>query len=381
MSPLAQTLRIPKDLLPADGRFGCGPALIRPASIEAITTSGIMGTSHRQAPVKDLVGRIREGLTELFTAPDHRVVLGNGGSTTFWAIATACLVRKRSAHAVFGEFGSKFAQETTNAPFLDSPFIAEGATGTLAVLDKAVEGVDAYAWPQQETSTGVVSPVRRVPDTHDALTLVDATSIAGSVQVDVSQTDAYYFAPQKALGSDGGLWVALMSPAAIERAEELCAAKATPDNPQGRWIPAILDLKQAIDNSVKNQTLNTPALATLIMLEDQIRWLLDNGGLPFAQARVEESSQAIYHWAASRSWANPYVANPDWRSPVVCTIDLDEDVSATAVLDVLRANGIVDLGAYRNLGRNQLRIGVFPNTDPQDAAALIACVDWVVQRL
>ena len=370
------TIQIPADLLPADGRFGCGPSKVRPEALQALATdgAGIMGTSHRQAPVKDLVAQVREGLGELFSLPDgYEVVLGNGGSTAFWDVATLGLVRRRSAHGTYGEFSAKFASAVAEAPFLEEPVVARAAPGSLA-LPEAQPGVDAYAWAHNETSTGVMAPVVRPAGADDdALVLVDATSGAGGLPVDVSQADAYYFAPQKSFAADGGLWIALMSPAALARVAEIKAS--------GRWIPGFLDLSTAVDNSSKDQTYNTPAVATLFLLADQVRWMLGLGGLDGAVARSRDSSERLYGWAEKSPYATPFVPDPAHRSLVVGTVDLDESVDAAAVARTLRANGVVDVEPYRKLGRNQLRVGMFPAVDPDDVSALTACIDHVVERL
>jgi phosphoserine aminotransferase len=333
-----------------------------------------MGTSHRQAPVKNLVGRVREGVAELFGLPEgHEVVLGNGGATAFWDVATFGLIRERSQHLSFGEFSSKFAKAAQQAPFLADPTVIESPAGTCP-QPRAEDGVDAYAWAQNETSTGVMAPVRRVEGADpDALVLVDATSGAGGLPVDLGQVDAYYFAPQKCLASDGGLYVAILSPAALDRAAEITAS--------GRWIPAFLDLSTAIDNSTKNQTYNTPALATLFLVAEQLDWLNGQGGLDFAVSRTTDSASRLYAWAEKTSYTTPYVADPDERSLVVGTIDFADEVDASVVAETLRANGIVDVEPYRKLGRNQLRVAMFPAIDPVDVEALTACVDHVVERL
>ncbi|WP_432492811.1 phosphoserine transaminase [Kineococcus auxinigenes] len=376
----APEIRIPAELLPADGRFGSGPSKVRPEQVEALLRAGrtVLGTSHRQEPVKSLVRRVREGLAQLFSLPDgYEVVLGNGGSTAFWDVAALCLVRERSQHLVLGEFSSKFAAVTAGAPFLAEPVVVRGEPGTLPPLGEVADGVDAVAWPHNETSTGVMAPVRRpagpAPADGGPLVLVDATSGAGGLAVDVSQTDAYYFAPQKSFASDGGLWIALLSPAALARTEELGAS--------GRWVPPSLDLRTAVENSRKDQTYNTPAVATLVMLAEQVEWLLGNGGLTWAAQRTAESAAIVYGWAAEREWAAPFVADPAARSAVVATIDLDPAVDSARVQDVLRRNGIVDVFPYRSLGRNQLRIGLFPAVEPEDARALTACVDHVAERI
>src|SRR5690606_29486922 len=454
---MTSTVQIPTDLLPADGRFGCGPSKVRPSHAAALAAVAetLLGTSHRQAPVRSLVRRVREGVADLLGAPDgYEVVLGNGGSTAFWDAAAFGLVRERAAHAAFGEFGHKFATVTRRAPFLADPHVETAEPGSLAVLGPVegvdlyawpqnetstgvvspvervadgdalvcvdatsaaggvevdlsqtdvyyfapqksfgsdgglwfarsaepgslavlgpVEGVDLYAWPQNETSTGVVSPVERVAD-GDALVCVDATSAAGGVEVDLSQTDVYYFAPQKSFGSDGGLWFAVMSPAALARVEEIATS--------GRWVPEFLSLSAAVENSRKDQTLNTPAIATLVLMAEQIDWMRDQGGLPWAAARSAVSAEILYAWATEREWATPFVAVPEHRSPVAGTVVLAEGVAAARVAAVLRENGVVDGEPYRKLGRNQRRVGMFPAIDPEDVRALTACVDHVVAAL
>ncbi|WP_432511246.1 phosphoserine transaminase [Kineococcus sp. SYSU DK001] len=373
-------LRIPTHLLPADGRFGSGPSKVRPEQVAALAAAGrsVLGTSHRQAPVKDVVRRVRTGLAELFSLPDgYEVVLGNGGSTTFWDVATLGLVRERSQHLVLGEFSAKFAAAAAAAPFLAEPVVVRGEPGTLPRLGEVGDGVDVVAWPHNETSTGVMAPVARPagPGPHEGgpLVVVDATSAAGGLPVDIAQTDAYYFAPQKAFASDGGLWIAVLSPAALDRVREIGAT--------GRWTPASLDLQIAVDNSRKDQTYNTPAVATLVLLAEQIEWILARGGLDWATARTAASSQVLYDWAGARDWATPFVTEPQARSHVVATIDLDASIDSTALLDVLRRNGIVDVFPYRSLGRNQIRVGVFPAVEPDDVRALTACVDHVVDAL
>jgi phosphoserine aminotransferase len=370
------SIEIPAGLLPADGRFGCGPSKVRPEALQALATdgAGLMGTSHRQAPVKGLVRQVREGLAELFGLPEgYQVVLGNGGSTAFWDVAAFGLIRRRSAHGTYGEFSAKFASGVAEAPFLEEPVVVTGRPGTLA-LPEGQPGVDAYAWAHNETSTGVMAPVVRPSGADDdALVLVDATSGAGGLPVDVTQADAYYFAPQKSFASDGGLWIALMSPAALERVAEIKAS--------GRWIPGFLDLSTAVDNSTKDQTYNTPAVATLFLLADQVRWMLGLGGLSGAVARTQDSSGRLYGWAEKSPYATPFVADPSQRSLVVGTVDFDEAVDAAQVAKVLRANGVVDVEPYRKLGRNQLRVGMFPAVDPDDVSALTACIDHVVERL
>ncbi len=368
-------MKIPRHLLPADGRFGSGPSKVRTEALEALAATGgsLLGTSHRQAPVRQLVGSIREGLGDLFALPDgYEVVLGLGGSHAFFDAATFGLVERRSQHLVHGEFTRKFATAVAAAPFLDDPQVLESDPSTHP-LPHGEPGVDVYAWAHNETSTGVMVPVERVDDADDdALVLVDATSGAGGLPVDVSQTDVYYFAPQKGFASDGGLWVALMSPAAIARAERIKAS--------GRHVPGFLDLTTAIDNSRKDQTYNTPALATLFLMDHQIRWINEQGGLDWAVSRTAESSSRLYGWAEQASYASPFVTAPAERSLVVGTIDLD-GVDQAAVTAALRENGVVDVDSYRGLGRNQLRIAMFPAIDPDDVSALTACIDHVVERL
>ncbi|MDT3768013.1 phosphoserine transaminase [Gleimia hominis] len=364
---------IPPHLLPADGRFGAGPSKVRAESIAQIGACGLMGTSHRQAPVRSLVAQIREMVRDLFALPaDYEVVLGNGGATAFWAVACTSLIRRRSVFATFGEFGFKFYDEARRTPFLDVPARFDAPAGQLATVEP-VEGADVYAWPHHETSTGVLAPVRRPVGAEGALVLVDATSVAGAVVVDVGQTDAYYFSPQKAFGSDGGLWVAALSPAAIERAAQL-------ERLTDRWMPQFLNLNLAVRNARKDQTVNTPALATLVMLHAQLEWMLDAGGLQACFQRVKTSTDAIYEWAQNRPFTTPFVADEALRSPVVATIDF-EGVDAAQVARVLRANGVVDVEPYRKLGRNQLRISTFPAVDPADVTALLKCIDWVVDNV
>jgi phosphoserine aminotransferase len=367
---------IPASLKPADGRFGSGPSKVRLEALDALAATGssLLGTSHRQAPVKNVVARVRDGVSALFDLPEgHEVVLGNGGATAFWDIATFGLIRERSQHLSFGEFSSKFAKAAAQAPFLADPTVVDSPTGTRPT-PAAEAGVDAYAWAHNETSTGVMAPVRRVPGADEgALLLVDATSGAGGLPVDISQVDAYYFAPQKSFGSDGGLWVAVLSPLALERAAEIAASD--------RFIPAFFDLPTAIDNSAKNQTYNTPSVATLFLMAEQLDWLNGQGGLDFAVSRTTDSSTRLYTWAEKTTYTTPYVAEPDERSLVVGTIDFDDEVDAAAVAATLRANGIVDVEPYRKLGRNQLRVAMFPAVDPADVEALTACVDHVVERL
>jgi len=365
-------LEIPRNLLPVDGRFGCGPSKVRPEQIAHLQAhAGLLGTSHRQAPVKDLVGRVRSGLADLFALPDgYEVLLGNGGSTAFWDMAAFSLIEKRSENLAFGEFGAKFAAAAA-APFLEAPHVIQVPGGQRADVE-VLEGIDLYAWTHNETSTGVMAPVTRVHGDPGALTVIDATSAAGGVMIDVGQADVYYFAPQKNFASDGGLWFALASPAAIERIERIAAS--------GRWIPEILSLKNAVDNSRLDQTLNTPALATLLLLESQLEWMNDSGGLAWADARTKESSGLLYDWAEASPVATPFVTEVDARSQVVATIDFDESVDAAAIAKTLRANGVVDTEPYRKLGRNQLRIATFTAIEPDDVRALIATIDWVLQN-
>ncbi len=369
-------IRIPTSLLPADGRFGCGPSKVRPEAVSALAAAapGFLGTSHRQAGVRSVVGRLRKGLSTLFDLPDgYEVVLGNGGATCFWDVATFCLVGRRSQHLVFGEFSSKFAAAAGAAPHLDAPEVIESSPGTHP-LPEARADVDLYALTHNETSTGVAMPIAR-PEAAPAgsLVAVDATSAAGGLRVDAGQTDAYYFAPQKCFASDGGLWVALLSPAAVDRVENLHRA--------GRWVPASLDLHIALENSRLDQTYNTPALATLFLFADQVEWMLANGGLEWAASRCDRSAEYLYGWAESSPYASPFVAKPAERSHVVGTIDLDASIDATAVTKALRANGILDTEPYRKLGRNQLRLAMFPAIDPEDVAALTRCVDHVIAAL
>ncbi|GAB3588350.1 phosphoserine transaminase [Calidifontibacter terrae] len=369
-----QPPQIPRHLLPGDGRFGSGPSKVRPAQLSALVADGVsvMGTSHRQRPVLDLVGEVREGIAQLYSLPpDYEVIIGLGGSTTFWDVAALGLVEQRSQHAVFGEFSSKFATVTTKAPFLQDPDLRNAAPGSVADL-QPVDGVDLYATAHNETSTGASVPVSRVP-ADGALTVVDGTSAAGGITLDVSATDAYYFAPQKSFASDGGLWIALLSPAAIERAGRISASD--------RWIPDSLSLQLAIENSRKNQTLNTPALATLILLREQLRWMLDQGGLAWCAQRTADSSTRLYDWAQHNPYATPFISDPAHRSQVVGTIDLDDRIDAAAVAATLRANGVVDTEPYRKLGRNQLRIGMYPAVEPADVTALTQCIDFVVDAL
>ncbi|MFD5226667.1 phosphoserine transaminase [Microbacterium sp. NPDC058342] len=365
-------IEIPRELLPVDGRFGCGPSKVRPAQVEALASVGssLLGTSHRQAPVKNLVASVRARISDLFRLPDgYEIILGNGGSTAFWDAAAFGLIERRSQHLTFGEFGGKFAKAAA-APWLTAPDVREAPAGSLSAPE-VVEGVDVYAWPHNETSTGVAAPVRRVA-ADGALTVIDATSAAGGIDFDVNEADVYYFAPQKNLGSDGGLWFAAVSPAAVERIERIAAS--------GRYIPEFLSLKNALDNSRLEQTLNTPALTTLHLLDSQLEWMLASGGLSWAAARTAESSGLLYDWAAASEVATPFVADAAHRSPVVATIDFDDSVDAAALAKTLRANGVVDTEPYRKLGRNQLRVATFVSIEPDDVRRLIASIDYVLER-
>ena len=383
LGTMTNTVTIPSKLLPEDGRFGSGPSKIRPEQIQALDDGArhLLGTSHRQTPIKQIVASIREGLSEFFQVPDgYEIVLGHGGASAFWAIACASLITRKAAFGTYGSFSTKFAKSAQSAPFLEEPEIFAGQPGTYR-LPELTEYVDAYCWAHNETSTGVSAPVRRITGSKErgALTLIDATSAAGALPVDISQTDAYYFSPQKAFGSDGGLWVAVLSPAAIERAYGIAKSVDLPG--VRRWIPPFLSLTSAIENSRKDQTLNTPAVATLVMMENQIRWLNDNGGLAWASTRCAKSASLLYTWAEHSDYASPFVADKAARSNAVVTIDLDESINASQVVAALRENGIVDTNGYRKLGRNQLRVGVFPSVEPADVTALIHCIDYVVEHL
>ena len=372
---VSNDIKIPDNIKPKDGRFGCGPSKIRPEALSALIQSGasILGTSHRQKPVKNVVHNVREGLTSLFSLPEgYEVILGNGGSTAFWDIATFGLIEKRSQHLVFGEFSSKFAIAAAEAPFLGEPTVIKSEPGTHPVA-VAEAGIDTYALTHNETSTGVSMPIIRPAGTEGAIVLVDATSAAGGLSVDMKQCDTYYFAPQKSFASDGGLWIAIMSPAAIARAEKIKADK--------RWVPAFFDLGIAIENSRLDQTYNTPALATIILLAEQIEWMNSNGGLSFAAGRSAQSASKLYTWAEKTSYTTPFVTDPAMRSNVVGTINFDDSIDATKVAAALRANGIVDTEPYRKLGKNQLRIGMFPAVEPSDIDALTASIDFVVAAL
>ncbi|MFD0307478.1 phosphoserine transaminase [Streptomyces sp. NPDC127119] len=369
-------IQIPADLKPADGRFGAGPSKVRTESLSALAATGtsLMGTSHRQAPVKNLVGKVREGVSNLFSLPEgYEVVLGNGGSTAFWDVATHGLIENKSQHLTFGEFSSKFAKAAKLAPWLADPDVITSEPGTHPEA-VAQSGVDVYALTHNETSTGVAAPIKRVANADDgSLVLVDATSGAGGLPVDIAETDVYYFAPQKSFAADGGLWIGIFSPAAIERAERIHAS--------GRHVPEFFSLPTAIDNSRKNQTYNTPALATLFLLNDQLEWINGQGGLDWSVGRTAASSQTLYGWAEDVKYANPFVTDPAKRSQVIGTIDFSDDVDASAVAKVLRANGIVDTEPYRKLGRNQLRVAMFPAIDPSDVEALTKCIDYVIEKL
>jgi phosphoserine aminotransferase len=377
MSQTETVLQIPDALKPADGRFGSGPSRVRPEQLAQLAGEGaaIMGTSHRQAPVKRVVGRVRSGLRELFALPEgYEIVLGNGGTTAFWDAAACGLVRERALHLTFGEFSSKFAACTRGAPFLADPIVIDADPGD-APAPRADPAADVIAWAQNETSTGVMVPVVRPADSDGSLVLIDATSGAGGLPVEVSEADAYYFAPQKGFASDGGLWLAVLSPAALERIGQIEA-----DPGAGRWIPDFLSLTIALENSVKDQTYNTPAIATLLLLADQLDWMLEQGGLSRMVARTTDSSGHLYSWASKHEHAEPFVADPAKRSLVVGTIDFDSSVDAAELAATLRANGILDVEPYRKLGRNQLRVAMFPATDPSDVKALTACIDWVLER-
>lgn len=373
--PSTTTAQIPADLKPADGRFGCGPSKVRPEALAKLATQAkLMGTSHRQAPVRDLVARVRSGLSRLFSLPDgYEIVLGNGGTTAFWDAACAWLVRERALHLAYGEFSSKFAKATAGAPFLADPIVVEADPGD-APAPAADDAADAIAWAHNETSTGVMVPVQRPQGSGGALVLIDATSGAGGLPLDASQADVYYFAPQKAFGADGGLWLAALSPAAVTRIGEL-------DGATDRWQPGFLSLQTALENSRKEQTYNTPALATMVLLADQVEWMLAGGGLDWCVERTTSSSGHLYGWAEASEYASPFVSDPAKRSLVVGTVDFDESIDASVIAATLRANGIVDIEPYRKLGRNQLRVGMFPAVETADVEALTACIDWVVENV
>ncbi|MDL9948459.1 phosphoserine transaminase [Gordonia sp. ABSL11-1] len=373
-------ITIPADLLPSDGRFGCGPSKVRPEQLQSLVDTGasVFGTSHRQAPVKNVVGSIRAGLAELFALPEgYEVVLSNGGTTAFWDAAAFGLIKQRSLHLTYGEFSSKFATVAKKAPFLDSPSVISTDPGTApdpaALTADDFGGIDLIAWAQNETSTGVSVPVTRPAGSDDALVAIDATSGAGGLPVEVGDSDVYYFAPQKCFASDGGIWIALMSPRALERISQIAETD--------RWCPEFLSLPTAVDNSSKNQTYNTPAVASLLLLDNQIQWMLGQGGLDWCVSRTADSSSRLYQWAEASEFATPFVTDPAHRSQVVGTIDFDDDVDAAAVAKALRANGVVDTEPYRKLGRNQLRVGMFPAIDPDDVSKLTECIDFVVDKL
>lgn len=377
------TITIPPSMLPEDGRFGSGPSKIRPEQVQALDAGAatVLGTSHRQSTIKQIVGSIRTGLAEFLRIPDdYEIVLGNGGATAFWDMACASLITRRAAFGVYGSFSAKFADSAAAAPFLEDPVVYRCEPGGCR-LPEYTEYVDAYCWAHNETSTGVAAPVHRIAGSLEqgALTIVDATSAAGALPVDISQTDVYYFSPQKAFGSDGGLWIAALSPAAIDRAYDI--EQSTSLEGVLRWIPPFLSLKSAIENSRKDQTLNTPAIATLIMLNEQLQWLNNNGGMAWATARCAKNASLLYQWAEQSDYAHPFVADPALRSNSVVTIDLDDRINATQVTAALRENGILDTSGYRKLGRNQLRVGVFPSVEPADVATLTNCVDYVVGQL
>jgi len=372
---VTQTPAIPTDLLPRDGRFGSGPSKVPGSLLTSFAERGfaVMGTSHRQPPVKSLVGRIRSGLTQLFELPaGYQVVLGNGGSTAFWDAAAFGLIRDKAQHLTFGEFSSKFAAVTRGAPFLAEPTVRAAEPGS-AIPAVYEPGIDAYAWPHNETSTGVMVEVRRVEDADDALHLIDGTSAAAGIGVEISETDAYYFAPQKGFAGEGGLWLAFLSPAALNRVAEIKAS--------GRWIPPSLDLAIAVDNSAKDQTYNTPAIATLWLLAHEIEIMLDAGGLDHLIKRTADSSSRLYAWAEASEFATPFVTDPALRSQVVGTIDFDASIDARSLAKALRSNGVLDTEPYRGLARNQLRIGMYPAVDPDDISALTSCIDWLVPRI
>ena len=374
MADISQ-LTIPADLTPVDGRFGCGPSKVRPEQLAAQSSSAadLFGTSHRQAPVQNLVGRVRGGLRELFSVPDgYEVILGNGGATAFWDAAAFGLIDSTSLHLTYGEFSAKFASAVAANPFVGEPIIVKADAGS-APAPQSDPSVDAIAWAHNETSTGVAVGVTRPAGSENALILIDATSGAGGLPVNMADCDTYYFAPQKNFASDGGLWLAIMSPAALTRVEKIAAS--------GRWVPEFLSLPIAVDNSLKNQTYNTPAIGTLVLMAEQIDWMLANGGLDWSVKRTADSSSRLYSWAEASTYATPFVTDPALRSQVVGTIDISDEVDAATVAKVLRANGIVDTEPYRKLGRNQLRVAMFPAIDPDDVSALTQCVDWVVEHL
>ncbi|ATD69898.1 MULTISPECIES: phosphoserine transaminase [Gordonia] len=373
-------ITLPADLLPSDGRFGCGPSKVRPEQLQSLVDTGasVFGTSHRQAPVKNVVGSIREGLADLFSLPEgYEVVISNGGTTAFWDAAAFGLIKQRSLHLTYGEFSSKFATVAKKAPFLDSPAVISTDPGTApdpaALTADDFGGVDLIGWAHNETSTGVAVPVLRPAESDDALIAIDATSGAGGLPVNIADADVYYFAPQKCFASDGGLWVALMSPRALARIAKIAETD--------RWCPEFLSLPTAVDNSSKNQTYNTPAVGSLLLFANQIEWMNNNGGLDWCVSRTADSSSRLYQWAEASEFATPFVAEPANRSQVVGTIDFNDDVDAAAIAKTLRANGVVDTEPYRKLGRNQLRIGMFPAIEPEDVTKLTKCIDYIVERL
>ncbi|EON30544.1 phosphoserine aminotransferase [Gordonia terrae C-6] len=373
-------ITLPADLLPSDGRFGCGPSKVRPEQLQSLVDTGasVFGTSHRQAPVKNVVGSIREGLSDLFSLPDgYEVVISNGGTTAFWDAAAFGLIKQRSLHLTYGEFSSKFATVAKKAPFLDNPAIISTDPGTApdpsALTADDFGGVDLIGWAHNETSTGVAVPVVRPAGSDDALIAIDATSGAGGLPVDIADADVYYFAPQKCFAADGGLWVALMSPRALARVAEIAETD--------RWCPEFLSLPTAVDNSSKNQTYNTPAVGSLLLFANQIEWMNGNGGLDWCVSRTADSSSRLYQWADASQFATPFVGEAANRSQVVGTIDFTDDVDAASVAKILRAHGVVDTEPYRKLGRNQLRIGMFPAIEPEDVSKLTECIDYIVERL
>jgi len=367
-------IQIPQEILPADGRFGSGPSKVRPEAVTALAdmSRSQLGTSHRQKPVKSLVADLQKGLRQMFGLPDnYEVILGNGGTTVFWDALTFGMIQQKSQHLSFGEFSSKFAAAAAAAPFLDEPQVITSETGTHPQAESA-DDIDFYALTHNETSTGVMMDIFR-PRGAAGIVAVDATSGAGGLRVDPSQYDCYYFAPQKGLASDGGLWFAIMSPAGVQRVEQI--------KNSGRWMPASIDISIALENSRLNQTYNTPALATIFLAFHQVNWINENGGLDWAAGRSERSSEILYGWAERSDYATPYVAKPDERSRVTGVIDLDPRVDANTLCTVLRQNGIVDIDGYRKLGRNQIRIAMFPAIDSSDIEALTNCIDHVAGKI
>ncbi|MDO4913522.1 MAG: phosphoserine transaminase [Bifidobacteriaceae bacterium] len=379
---MTENIVIPNNLLPSDGRFGSGPSKIRHEQLLQLSQSTVMGTSHRQAPVKTIVQEIQTQLAQFFNIPDgYEVVLGNGGASAFWDMACAGLILQHAAFGVYGSFTKKFAQCAQNTPFLQEPAIFECTPGDYSI-PQYVSGVDTYCWAHNETSTGVAAPIQRVPSSEEdnALIVIDATSAAGALPVDISQTDAYYFSPQKAFGSDGGLWIAILSPRAINRVESIAQSVKNGDA-QGRWIPSFLSLQSAIDNSRKHQTLNTPAIATLELLHNQINWLMSKGGLQWSSQYCHDNAEHIYQWAQNSEYASPFVQNVEARSHAVVTVEVDDSINAQDIVTALRENGIIDTFGYRGLNRNQLRIGVFPSVTHEDVQSLTQCIDYVVEHL